>query len=143
MFNASFHEPRTENSEFPPCEPSGGRPLQALPSSFCLTFSSVLTTFTITSLQDSRNALKFLRTTQDTSNCSNKELALLTGLCINAEHHTRAHTATLHSPGHCYLHTNMPGHARICRAYLGRRARLKSLEFLPSSSLTAYFQTAF
>lgn len=67
---------------------------QRLPSSFSLTFSSVLTTFTIISLQDSRNA-EFLRITQDASNCSNKELALLTELCFNAAHHTCAWTKRL------------------------------------------------
>lgn len=76
-------------------------------------------------------------------NCSNQELVPLTELYFHTEQHTCAHTETLHSPGHCYLCTNMPGHARICRAYLGRRARHGSLEFIPLFSLTASFQTSF
>lgn len=34
--------------------------------------------------------------------------------------HLRMYRETLQRPGHCCLHTSMPGHAEICRAYLGR-----------------------
>lgn len=51
-------------------------------------------------------------------------------------------TRALHSLGHRCLCANMPGHAPIGRACLGRRARHNSLAFTPSFSLTAYFQPA-
>lgn len=76
----------------------------------------------------------------DTWNCSNQELAPLTELYFHAEQHT---CETSHSPGHCYLCTNTPGHAQICGACVGRRARHRSLEFIPSFLLTASFQICF